>query len=161
MEMTTTKPRVTPKDFFLWVGAMAALYASVVSFITLLFHYIDYAFPDPALESYYYADPYSGPIRFAIASLIVLFPLFLVLMRLIRRDITREPLRAEIWIRRWVLYLTLFVAGITIAVDLITLINTFLGGDLTTRFVLKILVVFLIVGAGFLHFLADLRGYWN
>lgn len=161
MEMQSQKPRVTPKDFFLWVAAMAALYASVVSFITLLFRYIDFAFPDPALEPYYYADPYSGPIRFAIASLIVLFPLFLVLMRLIRRDIARDPSRAEVWVRRWVLFLTLFIAGVTLAVDLITLINTFLGGELTTRFILKVVVVFLVVGAAFLHFLSDLRGYWN
>lgn len=161
MEMQSQKPRVTPKDFFLWVAAMAALYASVVSFITLLFRYIDFAFPDPALEPYYYADPYSGPIRFAIASLIVLFPLFLVLMQLIRRDIARDPSRAEVWVRRWVLFLTLFIAGVTIAVDLITLINTFLGGELTTRFILKVVVVFLVVGAAFLHFLSDLRGYWN
>lgn len=152
------KPKVTPKDFFLWVGAMAALYGSVVSFITLLFEYIEYAFPD-ALQSY--VDPYAGGIRFAIASLIVLFPTFLVLMRLIRRDIGRDPTRAEIWVRRWVLYVTLFIAGITLIIDLIALINTYLGGDLTVRFVLKVLVVFFVVGAGFLHFLSDLRGYWN
>ncbi len=151
------KPRVTPKDFFLWVGAMAALYASVVSFITLLFEYIDYAYPD-ALQPY--VDPYSGAIRFAIASLLVLFPVFLILMRIIRREIARDPSRAEIWVRRWVLFLTLFVAGITLAADLIILINTFLGGELTTRFVLKVAVVFLVVGAGFLHFLSDLWGYW-
>lgn len=154
-----TKPRVTPKDFFLWVGGMAALYASVVAFITLLFQYINYAFPDPL--TYYYADPYAGPIRLAIASLIVLFPVFLILMRVIRRDITRDATRADIWIRRWALYLTLFIAGITLIADLITLINTFLNGDVTMRFVLKVAVVFLVVGAGFLHFLSDLRGYWT
>lgn len=152
------KPRVTPKDFFLWVGAMAALYASVVSFITLLFEYINYVFPD-SLQ--HYVDPYSGSIRFAIASLIVLFPVFLILMRVIRRDIARDPSRVEIWVRRWVLFLTLFVAGITLVIDLIVLINTFLGGELTARFVLKVAVVFLVVGGVFLHFLSDLWGYWN
>lgn len=157
MEMQMDKPKVTPKDFFLWIGAMAALYGSVVSFIALLFEYIDYAFPD-VLQNY--VDPYSGTIRFAIASLVVLFPTFLILMRLIRRNIERDPTRAEIWVRRWVLYLTLFVAGITLIIDLITLINTYLGGDVTTRFVLKVLVVFLVVGGGFLHFLSDLWGYW-
>jgi len=158
MDTTSTKPRVTPKDFFLWVAAMATLYGSVVSFITLLFNYIDHAFPD---SLNYYVDPYSGSIRFAMASLIVLFPLFLVLMRIIRKGIISDPTRADIWVRRWALYLTLFIAGITLAADLITLINTFLGGDLTTRFILKVVVVFLVIGAGFLHFLSDLWGYWN
>lgn len=153
------KPRTTPKDFFLWVGAMAALYTSAVAFITLLFQYIDYAFPDSVTGAYYY-DPYSGPIRFAMASLVVLFPTFLILMRLIRRGIEADATRADIWIRRWALFLTLFIAGITLIIDLITLINTFLGGELTTRFILKVAVVFLVIGAGFLHFLSDLWGYW-
>ena len=134
------KPKTTPKDFFLWAGAMVALYVSVFSLITLLFEYTNYAFPD-ALD--YYVDPYSGSIRFAMASLIVLFPIFLLLMRLIRNDIVRSPEKRDLWIRRWALYLTVFVAGAAIAIDLITLINYFLGGDLTTRFALKVVIVLL------------------
>ncbi len=151
------RPKTTPKDFFLWAGAMVALYVSIFSLITLLFEYINYAFPD-ALQ--YNVDPYSGTIRFAMASLIVLFPVFLLLMRLIRNDIARTPEKRDLWIRRWALFLTVFVAGAAIAVDLITLINYFLGGDLTTRFALKVVVVLLVAGAGLLHFLADIWGYW-
>ena len=151
------KPKVTPKDFFLWVGAMVALYVSVFSLVSLLFDYINYAYPD-VLNTY--IDPYSSSMRYEIASLIVLFPVFMFLMRLIRGDIERDAMKKDIWVRRWVLFLTLFVAGATIVIDLIMLINTFLGGDLTTRFGLKVLVVFLIASGGFLHFLADLRGYW-
>lgn len=156
--METKLNKVTPKDFFLWFGAMVALYVSVFSLLELFFDYINHAFPD-ALSGY--VDPYSSAIRFAIASLVVLFPVFLLLMRLIRKDILAMPEKGDLWVRRWALYLTLFIAGITVVVDLVTLINTFLGGDITTRFTLKVVVVFLVVGAGFLHFLADLRGYWD
>lgn len=152
--------KVTPKDFFLWVGALVALYGSVTALITLLFQYINYAYPDP-LEYYYFAEPYSGGMRFAMATLIVLVPLALYLMRLIRNDIAKEPAKAELWIRRWALFLTVFLAGAIVIVDLITLINYFLGGDLTTRFVLKVIVVLLVAGGAFLHFLADIRGYWS
>ena len=151
------KPKVTPKDFFLWAGAMIALYVSVFSLLSLIFSYIDRAFPD-ALDYYY--DPYSSGMRFAIASLIVLFPLFLILMRFIRRDIAATAMKADLWVRRWALVLTIFIAGATVAGDLITLVNYFLGGDLTTRFVLKVVVVLLVIGGGFLHFLADIWGYW-
>ncbi len=156
------KPKQTPKDFFLWAGAMIALYASIVAFISLYFNYINYAFPDPVRDgTYYYSDPYQGGISYAMATLIVLTPVFLVLMRFIRRDIARDESRRDIWIRRWALFLTLFVAGITIVVDLITLLYTFLsGGDLTAAFLLKVLVVLLVASAGFMHFLADLWGYW-
>ena len=152
------KPKTTPKDFFLWAGAMVALYAGVVAFITLLFQYINYTFPDPLR---YYSDPYSSPIPYAMASLIVLTPVFLILMRVIRRNIAADPSRNEIWVRRWALFLTVFAAGATIVVDLIVLLTTFLSGEsLTTAFLLKVLVVLLVAGAGFMHFLADLWGYW-
>lgn len=154
------RPKVTPKDFFLWVGAMITLYASVFAFVALIFDYLNHVFPD-TLNYYGYSDPYSGSISYEMASLIVLVPLFLILMRLIRRDIAADPMRADIWVRRWALYLTLFVAGATVAGDLITLIMYFLNGDVTVRFLLKVLVILLVAGGGFLHFLADLRGYWQ
>jgi hypothetical protein len=152
------KPKTGPKDFFLWAGAMIALYVSVFSLLALFFEYIDFAFPD-ALNSY--IDPYSSGIRFAIASLVVMFPVFLLLMHFIRADIARHPAKKDLWIRRWALVLTIFVAGLTIVIDLITLINTYLGGEITTHFVLKALLVFLVASAGLMHFLADIWGYWD
>src|SRR3989338_458481 len=130
------KPKVTPKDFVLWFGAMAALYAGVVAFITLVFDYINHAFPNPVTDPYYYYDPYSSSISYETASLIVLTPVFLVLMRFIRRSIAADPSRNDIWVRRWALFLTLFLAGATMVVDLIVLLNAYLQGE-------------------------DLRGYWE
>lgn len=138
---------------------MISLYASIVAFLSLIFSYINHAMPDMALN--YYVDPYSS-IAYQMASLIVFAPLFLILMRAIRRDIARDHSRNEVWVRRWALFLTLFIAGLTIAIDLIVLLTTFLGGEeLSARFLLKVLVVLLVAGAGFLHFVADLRGYWT
>src|ERR1043166_5888529 len=152
------KPKVTPKDFFLWAMAMISLYWSIFAIIALLFAYIDHAFPDALVG---YVDPYSSSMRFAMASLIVFFPLYLFLMRVIRKDITRDPSRNELWVRRWLIVLTIFIAGLTVAGDLVTLINYFLGGDLTTRFVLKVAVVLLIAAGVLMHFTADMWGYWR
>lgn len=152
------KPKATPKDFFLWAGAMIALWGGVIAFITLVFDYINYTFPN-TLE--YMVNPYQGGMPYEMASLIVLAPVFLILMRVIRRDIVRDPSRNDIWVRRWALFLTVFAAGATIVVDLIVLIMTFLSGEeLSVRFLLKVVVVLLVAGAGFMHFMADLRGYW-
>ncbi len=154
------KPKATPKDFFLWAGAMLSLYGGVIAFIALIFDYINYAFPDTALN--YYTDPYQGGVAYEMASLIVLAPLFLVLMRVIRRAIVKDPSRSEVWVRRWSLFLVLFLAGASVAIDLIVLITSFLQGEeLTTRFLLKVLVVLLVSSAGFMHFMADLWGYWE
>ena len=83
-------------------------------------------------------------------------------MRLILKDAVRGPSRDEIWVRRWAIILTLFVAGVAIAVDLITLLTTFLNGEeLTIAFLLKVLVILLVAAGVFMHFIADLRGYWD
>ncbi|HVY72431.1 MAG TPA: DUF5671 domain-containing protein [Candidatus Paceibacterota bacterium] len=154
------KPKTTPKDFFLWAGAMVAFYWSVVAFLGLIFDYINYAFPNAL--SYYPNDPYQGGISYEMASLIVLFPLFVILMRIIHGDIVRDTSRSEIWVRRWALFLTLFIAGASMAGDIIVLLTSFLNGsDLTTAFLLKVAVVFLVAAATFMHFVADYRGYWE
>lgn len=152
--------KTTPKDFFMWAGAMVALYWSVVAFLGLVFDYINYSLPNAL--SYYRGDPYQSGISYEMASLIVLFPLFVLLMRLIHNDILKDPTRKNIWVRRWAIFLTLFAAGATMAGDLIWLLTAFLNGtDLTTAFLLKALVVFLVAAAGFMHFMADFWGYWE
>ena len=154
------KPKITAKDFFLWVGAMAAFYWSVIAYIYLVFDYINYALPN--VLAYYSADSYQSGISYRMASIIILFPLYAWLMWFIRRDIIRDPSRSEIWIRRWALILTLFVAGVAMAIDLITLLATFLNGaELTIAFLLKVLLIFLIAAGVFMHFGADLKGYWE
>ncbi len=159
MDQAEQKPKVTPKDFFLWLGAMAALYVSATSLILLWHQYIDVLFPD--ISQVYYYDPYSGTIRFAIASLVVLFPLFVWLMRMVHEDIRHEPYKKELWVRRWLVFITLFVAGATIAGDLVAVVYTFLEGELTTRFILKALSILVVLGGGFWYFLHELRGTWE
>ena len=152
-----TASKTTARDFFLWAGAVIALYGSVISLITLLFEYVNTAFPD-ALA--YAGDPYGGVVRGSMAALIVLVPTTLVLFRIIRKTIESDPGKANIWVRRWALGLTLFIATETVLIDLITLINTFLGGEISIRFGLKVAIVLLVALGVFLHFLADLKGYW-
>lgn len=152
-----TSSKTTPKDFFLWLGVIIATYGAVIAFITLLFEYINYVFPD---DLAFYGDPYSGAIRFSMSALIVFTPIALGLAYLIRKSIKSEPGKADIWIRRWAIMLTLFIAGLTIAIDLITLINTFLGGQITTRFMLKVAVIIVVAGWVFFHFLLELKNYW-
>lgn len=152
--------KTTPKDFFLWAGAMVSLFGSIGAFIGLVFDYINYAFPDPL--AYYASNPYESGVAYEMSSFIILGALCLILMRIIHRNIQKDPTRADIWVRRWALFLTLFVAGAAIAIDLIVLLTSFLNGEeLSTRFLLKVAVVLLVAAAGFMHFLADLRGYWT
>lgn len=138
---------------------MVALYVSVGSLIALLFSYIDYAFPDPLTEGYY--DPYSGPIRFAMATLVIVFPLYIFFTRVVHQDLRRDPMKREGAFRRWLIFITLFVAGAMVAGDLIALINTYLSGEITGRFVLKISVIFALAGGVFVYYWFELKGLWE
>lgn len=150
--------KVTPKDFFLWAGAMVALYFSIASFIALSFEYINRLVGEGGIVGY---DPYSSGIRLAIASLIVLFPVFIILTRILQKDIRTHIEKSDIWIRRWLIVLTIFGSAIALIVDLIVLLNTFLGGEeLTAAFLLKVLTIFIVFGGVFYYYIQAIRGVW-
>lgn len=153
MEPTTQKPKTTPKDFFLNLGAIAALYFLVINLIQLVFQTIDVAFP-PTPES----AGVIPSISFPIAALIIGFPLYLLLIRITVRGETVDPTRRELPVRKWLAYLTLFIAGAAIAIDLIYLLNRFLGGaEITVGFILKVIAVLVLAGIIFGYYISDLR----
>ncbi len=147
-------PRSTARDVFSHLLAIATLYVAVISFTALCFQYINVKFPD--LLSFYYLGALDT-IRQAMAALFVVWPVFILMSWLIHRDIKAEPDKHNVGIRKWLLYLTLFVTAITIIVDLVTLIDYFLNGEITTRFILKVLVVLGVAATVFWYYLWDLR----
>jgi hypothetical protein len=134
--------KTTPKDFFLHLGAIVALYAAASALINLSFSVINYYFPD-ALAGYFYGNAVAWPI----SMLVVLVPILYVLEWVINRDITKMPEKAGLWIRSWKTYIILFSAVILMGGDLIALLNTYLSGEITSRFVYKIIVVLFVGGA--------------
>lgn len=149
------KPQLTAKDFFLQVGIIVALYVFAISFITFLFEIINYSFPDRLAG---YGDPYSYSIRFAISTLVVSFPILLFLLNILSKDLLKNVAKRELALRRWFIYLTIFITAATVAVDLIVLVNTFLGGEITTRFILKVIAVGFVALSIFGFSFRDLRG---
>jgi Domain of unknown function (DUF5671) len=148
------KPKTTAKDFFLYLAIAIGLYVSVVSFLTLVFAIIDKVLP---LAGEYATGP-DGTIRMSVAALIIFFPTFFYLTWLVFKDLQIHPEKREIWVRRWMIFFTLFVAGLTMAIDLATLIYRFLGAeDLTLRFFLKIFFVFSAAITIFFFYLYSLK----
>ena len=141
-----------PKDVFQHLLAIVTLYGSVISFIALIFQYVNYLYPDQL-----YLGSVSDLVRWSSSALVVMFPVFILMSWLIHRDIRINPEKNEIRARKWLLYFTLFVAAITIIVDLITLLYNFFGGELTGRFALKILTVLVVAVAVFGYYLWELR----
>jgi hypothetical protein len=141
MEPTTTSARLSPKFFFFSLGVLATLIASVSSFLVLFFETLNQKFPDALNAVYQYGYPSYNydSIRGAIATLIIVFPVYLVLSYFWRKTSQGELLSWDITIRKWMIYLILFVAAVVIIVDLVTLVRYFVSGEITVRFIFKIL----------------------
>ena len=146
-----------PRDVFLYLLSIITLIASAISFGILVFQYINVYFPDLLNDYYFSPSNYYGSIRQSLATLIVIFPLYIWVSRFLKKDIEENPEKRELKIRRWLLYLTVFAAALVIIGDLVALINTFLEGELTARFVLKVLTIFFVAGSVFSHYYFELR----
>jgi len=154
MEETQIK-RNTPRDLFLHLLSVVTLYWSSVSFVALLWRYINYFFPDVLnYMAVYYA---SGLIRFLVSSLIIVFPVFILVSWYLNKIYAREAAVRESKIRKWLIYLTLFITSLVIIGDLVSVINTFLGGEIKVRFILKALSVLVVAAAVFWYYLDDVR----
>lgn len=149
------KPYLSAREVFFYLMLFTALYVSAYNLGGLAFAVIDIFYPDPASSNYGYS--LHDAIRWHIASLVVAFPIFLITFRSVTQAIAKDPTKQASRPRKWLTYLTIFLAGMFLAGDLISLIYNFLRGELTVRFVLKILTIALLAGSTLTYFLADIR----
>ena len=139
----------------MYLVLFSTLYVSAYHLGSLLFDIIDTTFPDPAesrLASYARLS-----MRWSVSSLIVAFPVFVYMSWLVARGIAADPNKRHSKVRRWLTYLTLFMASSVLIGDLISLIYSVLGGEMTTRFLWKVLVVAFVAGTIFWYYLSDIR----
>jgi hypothetical protein len=149
----------TPKNFVLQLGSLISLYVSITALIMLAFGVINVTYPDAAEGAWQYESAASS-IRFGIALLIVFFPTYVALTRLVN-TIRRKEQGVYLTLTKWLIYLSLVIGGASLLGDLVALILGFLEGDLTTRFLLKALVFLIVVGTAFTYYVLDVRGYWE
>jgi hypothetical protein len=150
------RPYLPAQEVFTYALFFTALYVSAFHVGALLFHFISYWFPDPVNPAPS-SSRFFDTIREDIAALIVAFPVFLFLFRLTQRAIEKDPTKHQSRPRKWLTYLTLFIAAASLIGDVSMLVYRLLGGELTTPFVLRVATVALIAGGAFWYFLADVR----
>src|SRR3989344_6350619 len=108
--MENIAQKISPKEVFLHLLMIGTLYVSVGSIIALLFQYINIYIPD-VLEQYARAGALSG-IRWSVAMLTIIFPVFLGVSRMLNRDIASDQTKLFGRFRKWLLYLTVFLAAL-------------------------------------------------
>jgi len=141
---------ISPRDAFLYLTLFTALGLAAFNLGAVLFELIELAFPDPAV------DHSSRDLTWNIAYLVVAFPVFVVLAVHQERALASDPTKRLSKVRRWLTYLALFVAAGFVIGDAVTLVRFLLEGELSVRFLLKVLVVAAIAGSIFGYYLRDL-----
>ncbi len=153
--METTK-RETAKDFFLHLLSAATLYMSVIGFIALWWQYVNFLFPDKLNPMGIYAGRYET-LLWATSMLAVSYPVYVLVSWIIGRGFATDSAGREVKIRKWLWYITLFIAAMTMIIDSVTIVFNFLKGDLTIQFFLKLLVILAVAAAVFGYYLWDLK----
>ncbi len=152
--MDTQTIKTGPKDVFVNLLSFGVLYGSIVSFMIMIFQYVNYAFPDPLS---FREGMILETVRTSTSVLVVMFPIFLILCWMIEKDFRASPEKRDLKFRKWLTYLTLLAAAVTIIVDLIILVNKFYNGDLTTQFFLKVATVLVVAAGVFGYYLWDVK----
>lgn len=149
----------TAKHFVLQLGSLISLYISLGFLISLLFGLINLRFPD-ATDSVYMIESSAQSIRLAIAMVVVFFPTYIVLTRMVNTLRRKETSSEFLPLTKWLIYLSLLVGGLVLLSDLVTVLMTFLNGEITSRFIFKALSVLVVVGLALHYYILDVRGFW-
>ncbi len=144
------------KDAFLYLLNFSTLATWTIGLGSVMFTLIDRWIKDPLSPINYSASGYYQ-MAGSLASVIVAFPVYLLVMRYIIRELETHPEKLESAVRKWLTYIALLIAAGVVLGDLITFLTYFLRGELTARFVAKVAVVLVIAGGVFWYYIGSLQ----
>lgn len=151
---TPNKPNLA-KYTFLYLLSLVTLVMTTLAVGNVLFELINKFIADP-LSTYTNAiDPTA--MKMAIATLIIASPIYFFTTRVVMKSLTAGVLDKEATPRRWLSYLIILVSSFVMLGFLISVLFSFMDGELTLRFVLKALVALLLAGGIFGFYFYDVR----
>ncbi len=141
------KIHITPKSAFLHLFLIAMLYASVIAILTVLFQYVNLAYPDTLTGGYYSRTNIFGLLNWGSAVLVIAFPALVAVSTVLEKEFLKDDTKRHTPERKWLLYLTQFITALTIVISLMALVYNFYNGGLTIRFGLKVLATLTVAAA--------------
>jgi hypothetical protein len=143
------------RDAFLYLLSFSMLGTWATALGVLLFDYYDRWFPDPLARGGYAGSRWD--ISWQLACIIVAFPVYLLVTRAILRGLELAAQKTDSGVRKWLTYMALLITAGILVGDLITFLSYFFNGELTVRFVLKVLTVLAIAGSIFWYYVGTLK----
>ena len=145
------------KDAFFYLLVFSTLATWTIGLGWLAFTLIDRWLADTLFSQGYYEGIETYSIASALASILVAFPIYLLVSRTLVREERNHPEKLDSPVRKWLTYMALVVAAGVFMGDLITALTTLLRGEITSRFLAKAFVVLVISGGVFFYYFAGVR----
>ena len=150
-----TQKNNSAKFAFFYILSLIALVFVAISAGMIIFQVINKEILDILNE---YSGRYSdNQMRFAISAIVISTPIYYITAKQIYKNLFTGELNKESGIRKWLTYLILLVAIIVMISWLIAILNGFLGGELTAKFILKAVTALVIAGIVFSFYLYDIK----
>ena len=154
------------KNIFYYLLAFITLCYSVWHLLAIIFNAIEKKVPDILDDVYNYSYSYNGgsynndSFRFSIASLVIMLPIYIAISWYINRQIEKGQMEADSKVRHTMIYTTILFSILSIAGSLVSVIYSYLGGEITDRFVYKALSVSLVsIAIGVYYYYTLNRNY--
>lgn len=135
-----------PFFFLLSISLVIVLIIVISAFLNLSFEVLNKTLPDLLTVNSYYPGYQLSSINNSLAFLIIIFPVFLILNKWWLKFASKDLSNWNLSLKRWVLYVILFLSGITIMIDLIVLVRYFVSGEITVRFLIKVALTLVVAG---------------
>ncbi len=125
--------------------------------VTLYYQIINKYFPDPLYLRSGMSSVDTGAIHYAIASLIIAFPLYVLAVRMWFKRFRDDSEKVETILTRGITYIVLLIASLTVVGDLVASLYKLLQGEISVRFVLEALTVLVVAGIIFRFYFLERR----
>ena len=144
------------RDAFFYLLIYSTLSVWTLSLGCLAFSLINRWLADPLFRDYGEAfNTYT--VTMSLAAILVAFPLYLLVSRVVLCEAAADPDKLESGIRKWLTYMALVIAASVFMGDLITALAYLLRGELTSRFLAKSFVVLVLSSGVFWYYFGGLR----
>lgn len=110
---------------------------------------VNHLMPDPLSRSY---GESTLSVAFCLARLLVAYPVYCLVMRSLLKELADHREKTYSGVRKWLTYITLLVVALVGIGTLVAFLTSFLQGELTLRFFLKVLIILAIDGGVFLYY---------
>lgn len=146
-----------PLDAFLNLLSLITLSWLWIATIEVAHQIIDKFLSKPTINMYLSGGYSQTGLKFGIASMIIIAPVFFVIINILHKQYKKNRLNFKSGIHRWLTYLMILASSLAILGGLISLIYNLLNGAYTAAIISKILVTLVSSALVFTFYFFDLR----